>query len=258
MAQPNPVAVPMGRRSSSSAPAQGNRDGLIVGVNTAGGHDGNAVRGLAFQNFKTHLIINSNNNIVEDNWFGLSDDGTGDYIRNDDPQDGSGSAGVALSAGVADNVVRDNVFLGFDGVAAAVRGEGNPQVEDAIQIGPSLPSAFSGFKPAKVSDINDTTVSGVSGDGSPCPNCVVEVFLDDTDDVAEALQSLAVVTANASGNWTATIPFALSADQGLRTTSTTAQFNTIANMKAGTTTGLSELYGKRATIYMPVLLRGSG
>ena len=31
-------------------------------------------------------------------------------------------------------------------------------------------------------------VSGANGDGSTCPNCVIEVFLDDADAITEALQ----------------------------------------------------------------------
>jgi len=387
-------------------PGTGNRDGLIVGVNNSGAHDGNVIRGLAFQNFKTHLTINSNDNIVEHNWFGLSDDGADVFLRDDEPEDGSGSAGVALSANVEGNVVQNNVFLGFDGMAVAFRGtrntfthnfvgtiadgsvpdkqtepdlicttvdwlggggislegekqvvednifaglrqeifqistqpsairsagskhsirnnkigvdsadvevgvcgrgiyligdpkdvlvsgnmivnpglsgislngalydantlrsntikqskswpqiEGNPEAEDAIQLGPSLPDAFLNFQPAEVTTISGVSVSGTSGAGSPCPNCVVELFLDDTDAVVEALQSLAVVTADGDGNWTATLPFALSSTQGLRTTSTSARYNTIARMSAGTTTGLSTLYRPFAKIFLPSILR---
>jgi len=389
-------------------PTTGAKDGLIVGANNSGSHDGNEIRGLAFQNFKTHLIVNSNNNLIEDNWFGLEDDGTEPYLRNDDLQDGSGSAGVALSAGVTGNLIQDNVFLGFDGVAAALRGdantfasnyvgtaadgttpgkltipslvcttvdwlggggismegddhtiennvfaglrqeifssstqpdavrvtgtghliqnnqigvdvlmhevgvcgrgiylsdspkevqlfnntivesglsaislngvlydentlrtnvikkssawpevEGNPEPENAIQVGPSITDAFRNFFPAKVTEIDGTSVSGTSGTSSSCPNCVVEIFLDDTDNIVETLQSLVIVTAGANGNWSATLPFELSSGQGLRTTSTTAQFNTIPGMSAGTTTQLSELYTSASggTIYIPLVIK---
>ena len=387
-------------------PDNGNKDGLIVGENNTGSHDGNVIRGLAFQNFKTHLIINSNDNIVEQNWFGLSDDGTDVFLRDDEPEDGSGSAGVAFSAGVEDNVVQYNVFLGFDGVAAAVRGErntfarnfvgtiangsvpdkqtdpdlicttvdwlggggislegeeqlvehnvfaglrqeifyastqpdairsagsehtiqnnligedissvevgvcgrgiylisspqdvqvldnfivdpglsgislngvlydantlrgnaikqsrswlqveGNPKAEDAIQLGPSLPDAFVNFQPAKIAELSGLSVSGTSGDGSPCPDCIIELFLDDVDMVVEAQPLQIIVTADGDGNWTATLPFAPSPPYGLRTTSTTARYNTIANMSAGTTTGLSTLYRPSGKVFLPRILR---
>ncbi len=367
-------------------PGTGAKTGLIVGTNNSGSHDSNEVRGLAFQNLRTHMFVNSNNNIIEDNWFGLSDDGTEPYLRNNDPQDGSGSAGIALSAGVTGNLIQDNIFLGFDGVATAMRGdantfasnfvgtdenglvtgkqtdanlictpvdwlggggismegddhiiqnntfaglrqeifssstqpdairvtgtghliqnnkigvdiglnevgvcgrgifmadgpkevrvldntivepglsaialngvlydenllrtniikksaawpevEGNPEPENAIQVGATMTDAFKNFLPAKVTGIDGTSVSGTSGDGSPCPNCIIEVFLDDTDNIVETLQSLAIATAGANGNWSAVLPFELSNSQGLRTTSTTAQYNTIPNMSAGTT-----------------------
>jgi hypothetical protein len=113
--------------------------------------------------------------------------------------------------------------------------EGNNSPEDAIQITKSLPDAFRNFKPAQVTNIDGTAVSGTNGAGSSCPNCIVELFLDDTDAITETLQSLAVVTANnASGNWTATLPAALTSGQALRTTSTSTQHNTIPGMSLGT------------------------
>jgi hypothetical protein len=106
-----------------------------------------------------------------------------------------------------------------------------------------------------VTQIAGVTVGGTSGAGSACPNCVIELFLDDADTIKEALQSLAVVTANASGNWTATLSTALAAGQGIRTTSTSAQYNTIPGMNAGTTTGLSELYRPLLKTYLPVVTK---
>jgi hypothetical protein len=82
---------------------------------------------------------------------------------------------------------------------------------------------------------------------------VIEVFLDDNDAITETLQSLAVVTASAQGTWSAVLPAALTQGQGLRTTSTTAQFNTIAGLSAGTTTGLSPLYGAKYSVYLPMV-----
>jgi len=385
-------------------PGTGQKDGLAIGESA--GQNANEIRGLAFQNLGDHLIINTDSNVIEGNWFGLNDDGTGPYLRNGNPQDGSGTSGVAISAGARHNTIRANYFLGFDGVSAVLResdntfaenrvglassgqapgkqtdpglicttvdwlggggvrvegknqiiennviaalrqeisstsmqpeaitasGEGHtirnnrvglddhgaevgicgrgiylisapknmqvtgntiveprlaaislndalyngntlrsnvvrktsawPQVpgvakaEDAIQLMPSLPDPFENFKPAQITTINGASVSGASGAGSSCPNCVIELFLDDRDNVREALQSLAVVTADASGNWSATLPGPLTDDQGLRTTSTTAQYNTIAGMNAGTTTGLSDLYGAKYKVYVPLVMR---
>jgi hypothetical protein len=109
-------------------------------------------------------------------------------------------------------------------------------------LGPSIPDSFRNFNPARVTEIDGKNVKGTNGIGSPCPKCVVELFLDDKDGIKEALESLAVVTADNNGNWTATLPSLLAADERLRTTSTTATYNTIPNKRAGTTTGLSGLY----------------
>jgi hypothetical protein len=384
------------------------KDGLKLGE--TGTQDGNEIRGLAFQNFKTHIYVNSSENIIEDNWFGLNDDGTAPYLLNGNPAEGSGNTGVSIQSGSESNLIQNNVFLGLAGVATAIRGkyntfsdnyvgtaadgsvdkqtdpslictpadwlggggisvdgviysginhtiennifaglrfdqfsistppdairiggtyhliqnnkigidatgaevgvcgrgiylissphdmqvigntivnsglsaislndalydavllrsnvikkntawseiQGNPKPEDAIQINPSLPDPFENFIPAQVTSINSTTVKGTGGAGSTCKNCVIELFLDDTDAIKEALQSLAVVTADANGNWTATIPAALTSSQGIRTTSTTAQYNTIPNMGAGTTTGLSDLYTPIQKTYLPLLRR---
>ncbi len=376
-------------------PGTGQWDGLKLGESALQG--ANEIRGLGFQMFRTHIYASSSSNIIEDNWFGLSDDGTDIVLRGGGANDGSGNTGISVGANLTGNIIRDNVFAGLAGVAAAINGNnttfannyvgtiadgtvpdkvtdpglicsqwdwlggsgislsgngsviednvfaglrinvsppttqadtirmsgsnhiirnnrigldaanteigvcgrgiylqsgtkfnqitenrivrpglsaislndsptvstsdantlrgnvikrltpwgqipGNPSPEDAIQLGPGIHTAFRNFKPAQVTSIDGTTVMGTSGAGSPCPNCIVEVFLDNTDAITEALQSLVVVTANGSGNWTATLPGALTTDQGIRTTSTTASPNTIPNMSAGTTTGLSELY----------------
>jgi parallel beta-helix repeat protein len=365
---------------------------FIVG-DVAGDND-HIIRGLAFQNFDVSIYVNHDNNLIENNWFGLSDDGTTPDYFNDEEDYGSGDSGIALLASASNNQIQNNVFLGLYGVAAAIRGdlntfsmnfvgtaadgtvpgketdpnlicksvdwlggggitvdgddhtidsnifaglrqdifsistppsaiqvggdghtisnnqigvdsadnqvgvcgrgiylisdpennqvttntivypglsgislngalydantlrsntikarsewtqiEGNAKPEDAIQLGAGLPDAFEYFLPAKVTDIDGTSVKGESGTGSPCPNCVIELFLDDTDVVTEALKSLAVVNAGSDGKWTATIG-AISENQGIRTTSTTVKFGTIPNMDAGTTTGLSILYTK--------------
>jgi hypothetical protein len=129
---------------------------------------------------------------------------------------------------------------------------GSLMPEDAIQVGKSLPDPFELFKPARVTGINGTAVSGSGGAGSACANCIVELFLDDTDAVTEALQSVAVVQANASGLWSATLPSPLANNQGLRTTSTSTQFNAIPGRSAGTTTGLSVLY-RSVKAFVPFL-----
>jgi hypothetical protein len=388
-------------------PGTGQKDGLVVG--DVGGNNNHIIRGLGFQNLDTHIYLNTDNNLIEQNWFGLNDAGTEPVLRGDNPQNGSGNAGIAFASGTAgggadNNIVRHNRFLGLNGVALAIRGtdnlihdnfigtradgqitskatdptlictpvdwlggsgvsmadadnifrdnylagiriqisqwslqadairvsgqrqtvrdnligldtasrqigvcgrgiylsdgpknlriennliieptlsgislngilydgntlrtnlirktgswpqvEGSARPEDAIQVNPSLPDPFENFVPAQVTLIDGVQVAGTAV--SPCPNCIIELFLDDNDAIAEALESLALVTANAQGNWTATLNAPLPAGHGIRTTTTTAQFNNIANMSAGTTSGLSVLYRAELQLFLPLITR---
>lgn len=381
-------------------PTGGQKDGIKLGE--TGAQNGNVLRGLGFQNFSTHVYVNSSANRIENNWFGLSDNGQQPYIRNNNPEDGSGNAGVALSSGGSGNTIQNNYFLGFDGVAVALRGQeavlqdnyiglnaagkapgkkSDPNLictpvdwlggggvsldgprhnmqrntiaglrqeifgastqpdaitvgstctdcvvqnnkigldaqnqvigvcgqgiditntkkvmlrentlvntanaaifingatsdantlrgniirrstpwalpnDDAIRRAPGLPDAFEFFNPAKVTSIKGKTVRGTSGDGSPCPNCIIELFLDDDDGINEALQSLGIATADSSGNWSFTLAAPLAAGHGIRTTSTTAQYNTIPRMNAGTTVGLSRLYTPGVRVFLPSITR---
>ena len=382
--------------------------------------DDNIIRGLGFQTLRTYLYLNGDGNVVEDNWFGLSDDGQDIHLRNElSPEDGSGYTGVDFGAGLSgamDNTVQDNVFAGFTGVAAAIKGrentfsgnyvgtvadgsvplqgpfdqhpcrddvwlggsgisvadrdhqiggpnesdgnlfaglylelfevstqppavrvssgqghliqnnviglDGNDDVigvcgrglefatgpegldvisntivdpnlsavvmnhwtlngntlrgnvirregpwpaeqgdntfpEDAIAYGDQVPDALKAFEPAVVTSIRGTTVNGVSGDSENhqvCDDCVIEVFLEDTDTVTEALQSLAVVTADASGHWTATLPAPLGTDERVRTMSTVPDNWTIDDLDEGTTSNLSPLY-PLFEVFLPVVFK---
>jgi hypothetical protein len=118
-----PGGRPSGPKIIIVGPGTGQKNGLLVG--DVAGDNSNEIRGLGFQNFKDHLTINTDYNVIENNWFGLNDDGTAPHLRNGNPQDGSGSSGVAISAGADHNTIRSNVFLGLDGVAAAIRDAAN-------------------------------------------------------------------------------------------------------------------------------------
>ena len=101
-------------------PGTGQKDGMVVG--DVAGDDGNEIYGLGFQNLRTHLLLNTDYNLIANNWFGLNDEGTGIYLRNNNPQDGSGSSAIAFAGGTGAaefNTVQNNVFAGFDGVAVA-------------------------------------------------------------------------------------------------------------------------------------------
>jgi len=127
--------------------------------------------------------------------------------------------------------------------------------EDAIAYGAWVPTALKTFQPARVTEVDGTTVTGTGGAGSPCAFCTIEIFLDDTDAVTETLQSLALVTAGSNGSWSATLPALLEAGQGLRTMSTVPDNFTIIGLDAGTTSNLSSLQAATYQVLLPIVLR---
>jgi len=126
--------------------------------------------------------------------------------------------------------------------------------EAAIAYGSGVPDALRNFTPAKVTDIAGVAVTGTSGAGSPCPYCTVELFLEDTDTVVEALESLVVATADGNGDWSAILPAPLLDGQALRTMSTVPDDWTITALYEGTTSNLSGLYGG-VSLYLPFVAR---
>ncbi len=229
----------------------------------------------------TAIDINTADNLVENNIIGV--DSAGQHV---------GTCGDAIRMTSRDNILRNNTIYGA-GVrngdenkstegeqpqTGAIGISGNNAELDANLIRsnvisdsiapvfffPSVNVRYSYFNPAKVTAINATAVTGTSGDpGQPpppnppvdstCPNCVIELFLDNRDGNIETLQSLGTTTANAQGNWTFTLPRALTANEGLRTQSTTAANGTITDFDAGTSTRVSRnLYGPNGVITTPL------
>ena len=363
-------------------------------------NNGNVVRGVAMQNFKTqHISVSSDGNSVQNNWFGLSDDGQ--FLSAGDGLTPEGGSGVVVSSGCDNNIIRGNRFAGFFATACSISGTqnvfaanfvgmradgtvllpgtftkhpclsgawvggvgisvaetgnqiggptvadrnwfaglflalsatstqspaikvfsgkdhliqnnfigvdvagkdigvcgrgldlgsgpknldvlnntfaetglsailmnssslngntlqgntfrrnspwpgtqpGNNFAEDAIAYGPLVPAALRDFEPAAITSIAGNTVTGTSGDGSVCPECTVELFLEDLDLIKDCLKPLKRVTANASGNWTAILNTALLPNQGLRTMSTVPDSFTIIGLDPGSTSNISGLY----------------
>jgi hypothetical protein len=120
---------------------------------------------------------------------------------------------------------------------------------------PGVPIELRKFNPAKVTSISGTSVSGTRGDdavlpgniiiSAACPNCQIYLYADDLDGRIEAHEFLGEATADASGNWSATLSRPLAANEGLRTQSMANQNNVIYNFGAGTTSKLSD------TLYLP-------
>jgi hypothetical protein len=79
--------------------------------------------------------------------------------------------------------------------------------------------------------------------------------LDNTNGVTETLESLDLVTANASGIWNATLPAPLLPGQGLRTMSTVPDAFTITGLEAGTTSNLSSLQAAMYQLFLPLTVR---
>ncbi len=113
--------------------------------------------------------------------------------------------------------------------------------------GPQIPMSLRNFRPARITAINGTELTGTNGndkDGliSACPNCVIDVYLDDLDNTGETLVHLGSTTADANGDFTFTMSQPLAEGQGIRTSSTTASSGVIGTLGAGTTSRFSGLY----------------
>ena len=133
-------------------------------------------------------------------------------------------------------------------------------------VSPGVPIELRQFNPAKVTSINGTAVSGTQGDdavvaggtiiAADCPNCTIYLYADDLDGRIEAKEFLGQATANASGNWTATLSRPLTSSEGLRTQSMTNGSSVIFNFGAGTTSKLSDaLYRPDNSVYLPMIIR---
>jgi len=193
--------------------------------------------------------------LVHDNVIGVASDGTPFGVC------GVGIHVGGVSGGHSIQVV-NNTIVGAQGAAGiyvtggqfgydlnAVTVQGNVILDskvEAFDFGPILPATLRNFKPGAITQIDGLNVSGTSGAGSLCENCIVEVFLDTHDTVTETIQSLGKVTADGSGNWTFTLARTLALTEGLRTASTTAADGQILHpsgvYSAGTTTRISEIY----------------
>ena len=124
--------------------------------------------------------------------------------------------------------------------------------EKYFEMGPMISSAARAFEPGEITSIVGTTVTGVSdqsnalGSPSPCPNCIIDFYLDDTDANEEALDYLGSTTALSDGSFVFELDDPLDAGFGIRTTSTSQANNVIPNTWAGTTSEMSSV------VYLPV------
>ena len=215
----------------------------IIGGPTAA--DRNIIAGLLIPGAQVNpgiAFFSGSNNIAQNNFIGR--DAAGNDVGVCDLGIRADGKGLQL----LDNVIvrSQNAAIGVFGSATSageITWRGNqiirPRVKTGVDFGQNIPDAWKLFQPAIITEINGTSVSGTSAPDSDCPNCVIELFVDNLDDTLETLRSVAVVTASATGDWTATLTTTLGANEALRTSSTTGQFNTITNFGAGTSTQFS-------------------
>ncbi len=122
--------------------------------------------------------------------------------------------------------------------------------ERYFEMGPMISSEKRLFEPAVITSVNGTLVTGSSnssnimGNPSPCPNCLIDFYLDNSDANEEALVYLGSTLADNNGDFTFNLAGPLPFGFGIRTTSTAPADGIIGNTWAGTTSTMSnELYG---------------
>ena len=113
---------PGGRANGPKIIVRGPQNRDLVGLVVNGNN--NAIRGIAFQQFRTALQLNHSQNIVEYNWFGLDTPGTDIAWRNvDAPEQGSGLGGIKVAENTTQTLIRENVLVGFIGAAISMDGD---------------------------------------------------------------------------------------------------------------------------------------
>jgi hypothetical protein len=184
----------------------------VIGVDAGGAKVGVCGQGIKVSGSRTQIL----DNIVVRSRAGFEDDeSTAMYAIDSSPTFGRIT--------VRGNIVED--------------GPGN-----IYAFGPLIPAVLRAFNPAQITSISGTVVKGGNGDGSACPNCLIDLYRDDSDAIAEALVYLGSATASSSGAFTFTMSQTLPAGTGLRTSSTTQSAGIIGSFGAGTTTKFSQLY----------------
>jgi hypothetical protein len=158
--------------------------------------------------------------------------------------------------------------LGIGGIT--LQGNIVEESSSAIFFGPLVPGRYANFNPAQITSISGTSVSGTNGpDGiippsttfpSTCNGCTIEVYADDADSNVETLELLGSTTSSSTdGTWSLTLSRELTSGEGLRTISTTSEFDQIQNLVAGTSTGVSELYSSSSSsandVYIPLVVK---
>jgi hypothetical protein len=204
----------------------------VIGRDLAGKDVGVCGQGMLLQG--TELLVENNLIVHTRNGFDPGDDGT-DFDTAILTQSFSAGSGRWIT-------VRKNMVIDAD---AATHPDHVYRFAS-----PGVPVELRKFNPAKVTGISGTAVSGTQGDdailpgpttiSAACPNCRIYLYADDLDGRIEAQEFLGEATADASGNWSATLSRALTASEGLRTQSMALSNGVIHFFGAGTTSKLSD------------------
>ena len=126
-----------------------------------------------------------------------------------------------------------------------------------FEFGPGVPALLRNYAPAKITTINGTNVAGRAGDNSPCANCLIDFYSDDTDGNAEALRYLGNTTADSTGNFSFAMTQTLPSGVGIRTSSTSQSAGIIGSYGAGPTTRVSKLYLPMSSVVISGPLTGT-
>ena len=196
------------------------------------------------------LELDGSGHLIQNNRIGV--DGAGNEV---------GVCGIGTLVSGTNISIVDNTFVdtrkGFEeaqsDTAIYISGNNSDQIaarrnvirdgtEKAINFAGTIPDSWRFFEPAQITSINDTAVVGTNGAGSPCPNCLVDIYLDDTDDLQEALEYIGTATADTNGDFTFTLPAPLDPGYGLRTVSISQAFGVIGNRGSDTMTQMSDLF----------------
>jgi hypothetical protein len=119
---------------------------------------------------------------------------------------------------------------------------------DIYQFGEDVPEALALFEPARITRISGMTIAGTQEASSPCPGCLIDLYLDDDDAIQDAFAHLGSAVADASGAFTLTMAAPLPGSASVRTSSTTQTEEVIGGLGPGATSKISRLFTPVSTV----------
>ncbi len=217
-------------RSANDTPAMaveifGNNHQIIsntIGVDVNGYELGVCGQGIKVSGYATDILDNL---IVGASRFNPDDPNTSAILASDtSPQ--------FDRITVRRNIVRDGIL---------------PSTEDFYEFGPGLPTALRLYRSGRITKMDGVQIEGTNGvdiigNTHHCPNCIIDLYLDDDDARNEALAWLGSTQADGNGDFAFTLDSPLTANQGLHTISTSTEDDVIVDYSAGMSAEASKLY----------------